>query len=75
MRKITFGYDKSDYFTGFKLFDGQGTCVLEIGSFGYQTKEILLEAEDRIVGFRSQLYAANYAKHSSLVIVIGRRTA
>jgi hypothetical protein len=50
------GYAQSSHVIGFRLCDAKGTCILEIGSlFGYQTKEILLEAEDRIVGFRSRL--------------------
>ncbi len=78
IRKIIVGYDQSDYVTSFQLFDTKGSCVLVIGTFsffGEQTKEILLEAEDRIVGIRSRLHEANKALHTSLVIVIARRTA
>ncbi len=70
------GYAQSSHVIGFRLCDAKGTCILEIGSlFGYQTKEILLEAEDRIVGFRSRLLNEYQAHHNSLVIVIARRTA
>ena len=40
---------------------------------GSESKEIILQENDRIVGFESRLYAANFALHSSLVIVIARR--
>ena len=73
VRKIIVSYDQIDYTEGFKLFDAEGTCVLEIGIFSRQTKEILLEAKDRIVGFRSRLHKADGAWHNSLVIVIARR--
>ncbi len=33
VKKIIVGYDQGDYVMGFKLFDVNGTCVLEIGGF------------------------------------------
>ncbi len=74
MRKITVGYNQENFVTGFKLFDVTNTCILRIGRFEWETKEINLEAEDRIVGFRSKLHGAAIACHYSLVIVIARRT-
>ncbi len=63
------------YVTGFELFDANKTCVLRIGDIraSHDSKEILLEAVDRIVGFKSRLYNANEARHNSLVVVIARR--
>ena len=71
MRKIIVFYEQSNYIRGFRLFDAKDTCVLEIGILTSETKkEILLEEDDRIVGFRSRLYASNQALHNGLVIVI-----
>lgn len=67
-------FDQANYVKGFKLFDIDNNCLLSIGDFTRQTKEILLEAEDRIVGFRSRLHYDNQALHDSLVVVIARRS-
>ncbi len=63
--------------TGFELFDANKTCVLKIGDIraSHSSKEILLEADDRIVGFKSRLNAADKAYHNNLVVVIARRTS
>ena len=61
VRKIIVGYDQNDFTEGFKFFDALGACVLEIGNFTRGTKEILLDANDRIVGFRSRLHDASKA--------------
>ena len=75
VRKIIVGYDQASYVRGFKLFDRNNTCILQIGTFNEKSEEITLDAEDRIVGFKSRLHAANQALHNSLVLVIARRSA
>ncbi len=68
-------YNKGDYVKGFELFDTNKTSVLKIGDTRacFDSNEIILEADDRIVGFKSRLHAAGQAKHNSLVVVIARR--
>ncbi len=40
--RILVGYNKTSVNFGLKLFTKDGTCVLEAGSFGYETTEIAL---------------------------------
>ena len=35
VRKIIVGYDRDSYVVGFKLLDAKGTCVLDVGDFGF----------------------------------------
>ena len=74
VRKVKVFYENNYYVYGFQLFDGDNTCILQIGRLSDETREILLEAEDRIVGLRSKLYDAKKALHTSLKFVIGRPT-
>lgn len=73
IRKVIVNYHPSYNVYGFKLFDKADKCVLEIGSFDYTNKEIFLSSDERIIGFESRLYSANYAQHNDLVFVIARR--
>ena len=68
-------YNQSNYTLGFRLFDKNNNSLLEIGSKSNESKEILLEEDDRIVGFESRLHKANEAHHNSLVLVIARQYA
>ena len=61
---------------GFRMLDKNNSSLLAIGSsINCESKEILLEEDDRIVGFESRLHEKNKALHDSLVIVIARRNA
>ena len=73
VRKVIVCYDARTCITGFKLLDSNNTIVLEVGAFIWQTAEILLTAEERIVGFESRLNDAAQANHNSLAIIIARR--
>jgi hypothetical protein len=75
VRMILVGYNPKNFVTGFKLFDKNKVCLLEIGSFKFETKKVYLDEEDRILGFRSRLHLSKVSFHNSLVIVTGRRTA
>ncbi len=77
VRVVKVYFRVTDYVRGFELFDANKTCVLKIGDIGnaISSKEILLETEDRIVGFKSRLHASGKANHNSLVVVIARRTS
>ncbi len=75
VRAVKVYYVVNDYVRGFELFDANKTCVLRIGNTRaeYASNEILLEVDDRIVGFKSRLNSPDMAYHNSLVIVIARR--
>ncbi len=75
VRKIIVYYEKNYYVYGFQFLDIKNTCVLQIGRISGETTEILLAAEDRIVGLKSKLYDAKKALHCGLVFVIGRPTS
>ncbi len=72
VRRVVVSYKTNGSVHGIKMFDGFGICVLDVGTFGYSDKEILLEEDERIVGVRSRLYSTSSAWHNSLVFVIGR---
>ncbi len=77
VRAVKVHYQVANYVTGFELFDANKTCVLKIGDirWNHASKEIMLEADDRIVGFKSRLNDHGKANHNNLVIVIARRTS
>jgi hypothetical protein len=75
VRVVLIHYNMNDFVKGFEFYDSNKTLVLGIGYKGQSSKEILLEADDRIVGFKSRLHNADEAKHNSLVLVIARRTS
>ncbi len=77
VRAVKVYYTVVDHVKGFELFDANKTCVLRIGDirWNHASKEILLEADDRIVGFKSRLNDHGKANHNSLVVVIARRTS
>ena len=54
------------------MFAGENRCVLEIGYFDYECKELLLFPNERIVGVRSKLESDAKARHSCLTFVVGR---
>ena len=75
VRKIIVYFEKQLSVMGFRLFDKNNKCVLAAGRSDQKRKEILLDEEERIVGFESRLREENAAYHFGLVIVIARRLA
>ncbi len=74
VRRVNVFYELNYYVYGFQLFDAENTCILQIGRLSGDTLQILIEAEDRIVGMRSKLFDAKKALHTNLKFVIGRPT-
>jgi hypothetical protein len=66
-------YNSSDFpLQGLKFFDEKNVLIYEIGKNDekYLVKEVLLEEDERIVGFWSTNYIDGYAIHSDLELII-----
>ena len=61
IRRIVVCFDGKDYVMGIKFLNANGYELLEVGTFLHSKAEILLEAEERIVGIRSRLHHASKA--------------
>ena len=54
------------------MFAGEDQCVLEIGYFDYEHKELKLRPNERILGVKSKLETDAKARHSCLMLIVGR---
>lgn len=71
--KVIVSYNPKNHVEGFKFYDTKGACLLTTGLFRNQMQEIILKADERIVGFSSRLHVAGQSLHNSLVVIIARR--
>jgi hypothetical protein len=76
VKRIVIWHDKgSVYLRGVQLFDRDGNKLLEtLNAFSSYTRhEVILEDNERIIGFKSKQYASNCeAWHCNLQFVIGK---
>ena len=72
IKKIVVNYDQRDYTTGFKFFNEDGFIVLQSGSFGYTDYTVNLEEGERIVGIKSRHFQLGSARHSNVILVLGK---
>lgn len=54
IRKIVVSFDQRNCVEGMKFYDEENNVVLKSGYFRYQTREIMLEKIDRIIGIESR---------------------
>ena len=74
IRKVQMAVYNDSYFSlqGLKFFDEKDNLIFEIGKQheSYLVKEVLLQENERIVGFESKKWDDRYAIHSDLQFVI-----
>ena len=49
-------YNDGDYIDGFEFFDKNNNLLLKVGDCSNKDKEIILEDDERIIGFKAKLY-------------------
>lgn len=60
-------------FAGCQFFDKNGTKILEAGYMTAETKEFVLEDDERLIGVSSKLQPSQYSpRHNDLVFIIGK---
>lgn len=60
-------------FAGCQFFDRNGVKILEAGYMTAESKEFILEDDERLIGVSSKLQALQYSpRHNDLVFVIGK---
>ena len=74
VKKIVFWYDQNTLYA-IQLFDKDGVKLLETGykdAYSKNSKEVILEDDERIVGFKSRLRTNGFADHNDFQFIIGR---
>ena len=51
-------YNGGNYIDGFEFFDKNNNLLFKVGGCSTKDKEIILEDDERIIGFKAKLYGS-----------------